>query len=197
MHCPRCGQQQVSEDTRFCSRCGFPLAGVTQLIANGGALPEISSPPSGGAKKDSPRKRGLKQGLFIFLLTFLVVPLVAILSIAVEVREPFAVAICAVLLSVGGLLRMIYALLFESGEPYDSGGAGGGKTLEQNVMNAAQNILGKNPAAGALPPQQSIPTSTYVPPAGGSAGSWRDTKDLTAQPPDSVTEKTTRFLDRE
>jgi hypothetical protein len=196
MFCPICGQQQISEETRYCSRCGFLLAGVTRLIANGGALPEFSSPPSGGAKKDSPRKRGLKQGLFIFLLTFLVVPLVAILSIALEVKEPFAVAICAILLSVGGLLRMIYALLFESSEPFAA--AGGGKTLEQNVMDAAQNILGKNPAAAALPPQQSIPTSTYVPPAGGAAGSWRDTNDLTApaQQPGSVTEKTTRFLDR-
>ena len=28
MFCPQCGQQQVSDVTRYCSRCGFPLDGV-------------------------------------------------------------------------------------------------------------------------------------------------------------------------
>lgn len=181
MFCPTCGQQQISEETRFCSRCGFLLSGVAELIHNGGAYPQAIQPLK--AKKDSPRKRGLKQGLFIFLLSFLVVPLTAIFTIAIDAREPFLVAIAAILLTVGGLLRMAYALMFESSEPY-------GATLEENALNAAQNFLGKNKSAAALPPQQSIPTSTYVPP---TAGNWRDTNDLNATP--SVTENTTKFLD--
>jgi len=32
MHCPKCGQQQVSDEMRFCSRCGFALGIVTELI---------------------------------------------------------------------------------------------------------------------------------------------------------------------
>jgi predicted nucleic acid-binding Zn ribbon protein len=180
MFCPTCGQQQISEDTRFCSKCGFLLTGVTELIVNGGVLPQAFPPAS--LKKESPRRKGLKQGLFVFLLTFLVVPLIAIMTVATNTREPFAVAIAAILLTVGGLLRMAYALMFESNEPY-------GKTLEQNVLSGAQNFLGKNKSAGALPPEQSIPTSTYVPP---TAGNWRDTNDLNAQP--SVTERTTKFL---
>ncbi|HEX8367555.1 MAG TPA: zinc ribbon domain-containing protein [Pyrinomonadaceae bacterium] len=182
MFCPTCGQRQISEDTRFCSKCGFLLTGVTELIINGGALPQ-ALPPS-KSKKDSPRKKGIKQGLFVFLLSFLVVPLVAILTLAVNVREPFMVAVAAILLTVGGLLRMAYALMFESNEP------GGGMTVEENAFNTAQNFLGKNKSAAALPPPQSIPTSTYVPP---TAGNWRDTKDLNAAP--SVTENTTKFLD--
>ncbi|HEX8736531.1 MAG TPA: zinc ribbon domain-containing protein [Pyrinomonadaceae bacterium] len=181
MFCPTCGQRQISEDTSFCSKCGFLLTGVTQLIMNGGALPQVFQPSKG--KKDSPRRKGLKQGLFVFLLAFLVVPLTAILTIATNTREPFAVAIAAILLTVGGLLRMAYALMFESNEPY-------GMTLEENALNAAQNFLGKNKSAAALPPQQSIPTSTYVPP---TAGNWRDTNDLNATP--NVTENTTKFLD--
>jgi hypothetical protein len=181
MHCPVCGQRQISEDTRFCSKCGFLLTGVAELIFNGGAPPQAFQPTT--SKKDSPRRKGLKQGLFIFLLSFLVVPLIAILTIAVNAREPFMVAIAAILLTVGGLLRMAYALMFESNEPY-------GKPLEENALNAAQNFLGTNKSAGALPPQQSIPTSTYVPP---TAGNWRDTNDLNATP--SVTENTTKFLD--
>ena len=181
MFCPTCGQRQISEDTRFCSKCGFLLTGVAELIFNGGAATQALQPAT--SKKDSPRRKGLKQGLFIFLLSFLVVPLIAILTIAVDAREPFMVAIAAILLTVGGLLRMAYALMFESNEPY-------GKTLEENALSAAQNFIGKNKSAAALPPQQSIPTSTYVPP---TAGNWRDTNDLNAT--QSVTENTTKFLD--
>ncbi|HLM00352.1 MAG TPA: zinc ribbon domain-containing protein [Pyrinomonadaceae bacterium] len=187
MFCPACGQRQLSEDTRFCSKCGFLLTGVTELIINGGALPQaVQQQRQSKPTKDSPRKRGIKQGLFIFLLSFLVVPLIAIFTIAIEAREPFMVAVAAILLTVGGLLRMAYALMFESTEPY----GGGAMTPEENALNAAQNFLGKNKSAAALPPQQSIPTSAYVPPA---AGNWRDTNDLSATP--GVTENTTKFLD--
>ncbi|MEK6283905.1 MAG: zinc ribbon domain-containing protein [Acidobacteriota bacterium] len=34
MFCPRCGNQQVSNEMRFCSRCGLSLGLVTDLVAN-------------------------------------------------------------------------------------------------------------------------------------------------------------------
>lgn len=34
MFCPKCSQQQVSDETRFCSRCGFQLNVVKALLAN-------------------------------------------------------------------------------------------------------------------------------------------------------------------
>jgi len=34
MFCPRCGHQQVSNEMRFCSRCGLSLGLVTDLVAN-------------------------------------------------------------------------------------------------------------------------------------------------------------------
>jgi len=43
----------------------------------------------------------------------------------------------------------------------------------------------------ALPPQQSVPASVYSAP---QAGGWRDTNDLQ---PTSVTEGTTKLLDKE
>lgn len=182
MFCPRCGQEQISEETRFCSRCGFLLVGVSELIASGGTpLQNLSLAKE---KKSTPRKRGLKQGLFIFLLTFLVVPILSIITIAAN-AEPFIVAAAAILLSVGGLLRAIYALMFESNDPTD-------KTLEENVFNTAQNLLNKKESKAALPPQQIDPASTYVPPV---VGNWRDTNDLKS--PTSVTEDTTKLLEME
>lgn len=180
MHCPVCGQKQVSEETRFCSRCGFLLTGVSHLIANGGNLPFAM--PEKVSKKETPRKRGLKKGLMFFLLTFLVVPIISIITVFFR-AEPFVVAITAILFFVGGLLRMAYALLLESNEP-------NGVSLEENVFNSAKTLKGKN-AANALPPPTSIPISDYAAP---SAGHWRDTNDLV---PNSVVENTTRQLKSE
>src|SRR6187402_1646964 len=42
MHCPRCGQQQISDQTKFCSRCGFQLGIVSELLENGGFLPQLA-----------------------------------------------------------------------------------------------------------------------------------------------------------
>lgn len=181
MFCPVCGQNQISEQTRFCSRCGFLLTGIEQVVANEGNLPYLTAPT--GSKSSTPRKKGLKWGLMIFLMTFLVVPLTAIVTVALN-AEPFVVAMTAILFFMGGILRMVYALLFESNEPT-------GLTLEQSTLNAAQNLLGKTRQTPALPPQQSIPTSTYVPPAGG----WRETNDLVQ--PHSVTDDTTKMLNKD
>lgn len=182
MHCPKCGQQQVSDETRFCSRCGFLLTGVMSVIENDGQLPIAKSRPAGVS---SPRKRGIKQGLFVFLLAFLVVPIIAIFTVAVN-AEPFAVVISAILLTIGGLLRIAYALMFESGDPAHN-------TLEENAIAAAQRMFGNTAKQRSLPSQHSIPASDYMAP---KAGNWRDTNELQKQP-HSVTERTTKLLQDE
>ena len=42
MFCPNCSQQQVSEETKFCSRCGLPLGLVAEIVAYGGFLPQLA-----------------------------------------------------------------------------------------------------------------------------------------------------------
>lgn len=182
MHCPKCGQQQISDQTRFCSRCGFLLTGIAQVVANDGIVP-VQAPASFAT--GSPRKRGVMQGAFVFLLSFLLVPLTAIICMALGIG-PEPVAVVAVSLTVGGLLRMAYALMFESG-------VSGGNTLEQNVMAASQNMFAGRKEAGELPPAQSIPASVYAPPPG--TGRWRETNEL--ETPGSVTDSTTKLLQHE
>lgn len=177
MFCPNCGNERVSDATIYCNRCGFLLTGTAELIANGGVSTTAISSPN--AKAISPRKKGLKQGLFIFLLTFLVVPIVGIFTQAIG-AEPFAVGIAAVGLFMGGLLRMVYALMFESGEP-------GGQTLEQKGAAVLQKVIAERKAA-QLPEQRGQPAVDFVAP---QRGDWRDTTDLE---PSSVTESTTRLL---
>lgn len=184
MHCPKCGQQQISEVTRFCSRCGFLLTGIAQVVANDGIIPASSGkrsflPPS------SPRRRGVMQGAFVFLLAFLVVPLVMIISIGLRLGPAFAM-LSSVLLVMGGLLRMAYAMMFESGIPT------GSSVNEEQTANT-QQAFSRAAAAGQLPTASSLPVDLYTSPA---QGSWRDTNDLVATP-GSVTDSTTKLLERD
>ncbi len=157
------------------------MTGVIQLIENGGKFEQDSDLQKKSV--NTPRKKGLKKGLFIFLLTFLVVPLISIITIAVR-AEPFAVVISAILLSVGGLLRMAYAMLFESNE-------GAENDPEMKILTSAKNLLGKKKSEKELPPQQTIPAESYMPPI---QGNWRDTNDLVQT---SVTDETTKLLQKD
>lgn len=118
-------------------------------------------------------------------MAFLVVPLVAILSIWLH-ASPIFVAISAVGLFVGGLLRMVYALMFESPEAV-------GITLEENLAAASKRFIGSRTETRELPPERLTPASGYVSP---KAGSWLDTSDLLLDP-GSVTDSTTRQLGQE
>lgn len=182
MHCPKCGQQQVSHEIRYCSRCGFLLTGVAEVVANQGIVPGSYL---GSSRPDSPRKRGVKQGAFIFLLTFFVVPILGILAAATG-SEPVAAGIAAVLLIFGGLLRIVYALMFESSEP-------GIPTLEENILSRSQNYFNRTPSKPGLPAGDASQAGFYTAPG---AGVWRDTKDL-APSPGSVTDTTTKLLSKE
>jgi uncharacterized membrane protein YvbJ len=95
MFCPQCGQERTSQETNFCSRCGYLLTGTAELLYVGGIIPKKAS----GAQ--SPRTRGIKQGVFILLLSFLIVPLVAIISVALH-APAFFVAVSAVSLFSAG-----------------------------------------------------------------------------------------------
>ncbi|HYP26564.1 MAG TPA: zinc ribbon domain-containing protein [Blastocatellia bacterium] len=45
MYCPKCGHQQTSDTFRFCSRCGFQLGFLKELIATGDTSSEGESQP--------------------------------------------------------------------------------------------------------------------------------------------------------
>ncbi len=178
MHCPTCGQRQINDNIRFCSRCGFLLSDVAEIVANNGISPYKTF--SRLAPTDSPRKRGVKQGGMVMLVgLLLIVPIISILMPFMGFPV-FAIPISAVLSLMGGLLRMIYAWMFESGDP---------------TFPAAQTIptLTQNQTVPkSLPENQTIPTDVYVPP---SQGGWMTTNNL-VEPP-SVTESTTKLLQKE
>jgi predicted nucleic acid-binding Zn ribbon protein len=183
MHCPKCGQQQITEETRFCSRCGFLLTGVSQVVANEGQIPASSQ---GKPEKLSPRRRGVRKGLFFFLLSFLILPIIMLLTIAAE-ADPYILFAAAVIFIVGGLLRAAYALMFESPDetPLSFPTATGHNNQPHAIPSGEPN---------ALPETSTIPAAAYTAPP--ATGMWRDANDL-QKTPHSVTDSTTKLLERD
>ncbi|MGH9942806.1 MAG: zinc ribbon domain-containing protein [Pyrinomonadaceae bacterium] len=186
MFCPQCGQQQIPGEVRFCSRCGFPLSGVSEVLARGGTLPIVQQAPSQPVGI-SPRQRGIRQGGFMMASVVLLVPLVGLLLVgALNLPEELAVLV-AVSCVMGGFLRMLYAMMFESSVPPGASA----REIPAYVPPPPQQPYAQMNARqqAALPPQQQ---------SGIPAGGWRDYRPDTAElaaPPASVTENTTKLLD--
>jgi hypothetical protein len=132
-----------------------------------------------GGQPLSPRSKGVRQGALMMLSTFLVVPILGIIIVGILDGPGEFVGLAAVICFVGGLLRMIYALLMENAYA----------PVEPNQMYAP-------PAA---PQFEHSPRNAALPPASvNAAPSWRprpNTSELVRPP--SVTENTTRLLDKE
>lgn len=177
MYCPKCSQQQSDDQVRYCSRCGFPLTGVAELLMSGGVL-EVHQP---GSPRPwlSPRQRGIRQGAMMMLSLLLVMPVVIFLLVAMLNMPAELIPLIGAILFMGGLLRILYAVIFEEDRP-----RGKQASLPQYVAPPAARL--STPARGsALPPAQSTPTSAWRGPV--------NTSELVAPP--SVTENTTRLLD--
>jgi MFS family permease len=184
MHCPQCGQQQLSDEMRFCSRCGFGLGIVTELLVTGGTLPERETESL--AAKFGGRKRGKRLGLLLMLTAMLLAMIGGIIhdSLLHQHNAPglagkLLLFLPAIIIGVAGFVRFFYALL-----------------LETNVQGLTSPLLPRNAAMksapdaedyAALPPSLGVPASSF----GAKRG---DTTEMVNVP--SVTENTTKLLDQ-
>lgn len=183
MFCPQCGQRQPSNEARFCSSCGFQLYVVTDLLKTGGQL-IVPAAKKGGPL--SPRSRGIRQGVLMMLSTLVIVPLMGIIGAAMLGLPGEIVGATAVILMMGGFLRMMYALLMESSEAPEAPDA----ASQQYVPpTSVPNYLGMHHNPSALPPPQSSPVNAYRMPQRFDTGE--------IVPPPSVTDHTTRLLDKQ
>lgn len=112
----------------------------------------------------------------MLLLAVFIVPLLAAIAIGLEMRTPILPVMALLLLVGSGLLRIAYALLFQSADP---------RPIETQFAFPAVADPGR------LPQAQSVPVADFTPPA---QGSWRTTNDLV---PHSVTDSTTKLLEKE
>lgn len=180
MHCPRCGQQQSSEEIKYCSRCGFSLGLVMELVANGGFLPQLAA--DGGKTKLPSRKTGVKIGVvWLLVLTFLLTPLFAIIN-----ADELA-GMLAVLGFMGGILIIAISAMFLEKENT--------RAFQRPTAPYENNpapLYGNSAPQTALPPMMSRPVESYVPPV----ESWKAPNTGELAKPGSVTEGTTKLLNK-
>ena len=180
MYCPKCSQQQISEETKFCSRCGFPLGLVSEILAHGGFLPQLADLYK--SKKIVTRRNGLIFSLFWFLIFVVVLaPFVAITDGPGEL-----IGSLALLGTVGSLMMVIASFLILKKERVNL------ELPNHELPNRSiHNIHGTQQTA--LPPTQSQPAQSYVPPA----NSWKAPNTGEFAQPQSVIEGTTKLLRKE
>ena len=184
MFCPRCGEERISQETSFCSKCGYLLTGTAELLEAGGTPLVPTTDRMVGA---SPRLRGIKLGMFMLLLTIVLAPIVGIISVFALNTEPWPVGVVIFLLGGGGLLRIVYALMFESKErtpllPEEGWPKAG--MVGAAAATDEQQLSGPG-SKGELYP------SSFIPPP---SNRWLDTNDLE---PTSVTDHTTKLLEKD
>lgn len=173
MYCPNCGQQQISEEMRFCSRCGIALSGLAEWLA-GGRLPARPRDEAKPTVALSPRRKGIRRAAKLMFFSGVLFPVFLFISLVADEGGPMVVPIILFFVS---LVLMLYARFFSD------------KTVPAPAMNqAAQtSALGTASTRGSLPPAANNPIPV---------GRQQVRTNELAQPP-SVTENTTRLLDNE
>ena len=175
MYCPNCGQQQISEEMRFCSRCGLALTGLAEWLAGGGVVPAQSKKEK-KVSVDSPRRKGIRRAAKLMFFSGVLFPIFFAIAISENKGEPI---IFPIILFFVSLAMMLYARLFSDNTA----------PAPAQLQAAAQtSALRSTPARSSLPPAKEV-----VMPAVGRT--QVRTNEL-AQPP-SVTEHTTKLLDNE
>lgn len=180
MYCPKCSQQQVSDEMRFCSRCGFSLTAVRELIASDSALGEQVSEVQAG--KPSRSQKGVRKGACMMVASLVLALVVGLLT---AVEDVFAVLfLLPVLCFVIGFLRVLYGVFFaEKRTPLVKGAAS-----QPHVAPIMFGQLGTAPRNRELSPPGVAPIESFT-------GHRIDTAEMVQ--PRSVTENTTRLLDEE
>ncbi len=184
MYCPKCGQSQVSAEVRFCSRCGFPLVAVGDLLTTGGVLPvRAMDDASVTLQPMSPRRRGVRQGAAVLLISIFLIPFFFIMHEAIGLPGEFA--LFGVIGVIGAILRIIFAALFEDAAPRMPQ-----FTPPSQLYSPPQPIAPRMNAQAQemLPPAQGTPVRNYRQP-------HVDTSEIMHPP--SVTDHTTRLLEKQ
>ena len=173
MYCPQCGQQQIADSTRFCSRCGLLVSGLAEWLAHGGMIPAVPAhvqfkPPV------TPKRKGIRRGAkLMFISAVLLIPFFAI---AVGNDHP-APLVIPFTVFFAGLAILLYSVLFGDDVSVPA-------TQPSEPSRLATMFRGNT-----------LPPANYSPPQGTAERRVR-TAELIGQPP-SVTENTTKLLERD
>ena len=178
MYCPKCSQLQLSDEMRFCSRCGFALTGVAMLVVNDGVIPQLIGRPNQAVR--SSRKKVMGESAIFTAIAWVVALVATAGADAGGGFERLAIyaALIFFLLGLIGLIRFLYGFLFVK------------DLVDQPELNAypsrdSRSAMAEPPRRGALPAQRDLPASDY--------SRRPNTQEMAPQP--SVTENTIRLLE--
>src|SRR5215467_8892486 len=139
MYCPNCGQQQVSDEMKFCSRCGLALSGLAEWLAGGMPVrradeTRVSSP--------SRRRKAIRRAAKLGFFSAAAFPLFLLMSIGID--EPGPLFPPLIVFFVAGIW-MLYARLFMDDGP-------------QTNQSQQASAFGPMPTARvSLPPATNLP----------------------------------------
>jgi hypothetical protein len=170
MYCPNCGQQQISGEMKFCSRCGLALSGLAEWLAGG--VP-VRRADETRALSPSRRRKAIRRAAKMMFFSAALFPI--FLAISIGVDKPGPLFIPSILFFIS-LVWMVYARLFMDDTA---------PMLSQTVQPSTFRPM---PARESLPPA----TTTAIP----DLGRQRVRTNELVQVP-SVTEHTTKLLDDE
>jgi hypothetical protein len=170
MYCPNCGQQQISDEMRFCSRCGLSLSGLAEWLAGGGVPAKRGDEAL--VSQSSPRRRGIRRAAKLMFFSGVLFIVFLVISLAIEEGAPM---IFPLALFFVALVLMLYARLFSD------------KTSPLKNQAAQTSVSESTSTRGSLPP-----AAMNIP----AVGRQQVRTNELVQPP-SVTEHTTRLLDNE
>ena len=157
---------------RFCSRCGFALSGVMELVATGGGVPQA---PKKVKKRSA--MQGVRLGTWIILASVVYSLFVGVLT---AVDDDFAVLLLvSVVAFLVGFVRILYAAFVQDRRERREMDSQDPLSLSTQTSSNVRKQLNQTTAA---------PVESFTRPIKKTAE--------VVQPP-SVTENTTRFLDDE
>ena len=110
MYCPRCSQQQLSDEVRFCSRCGFRLVAVSQLHGTDG-IAYIRAEEKLPLIKPPELRKGAKRTLLSFCILAASFPLMGIIDPHFPLASPFIIGI-AFFTFLFSLVQTVYYIFF-------------------------------------------------------------------------------------
>jgi hypothetical protein len=161
---------------RFCSRCGFALAGVAMLVENDGVLPAMNGTPA--KKLPLPRKKVIAESAIFTAICWAVVIVATAMFNWGGPFESLAkiAALLFFILGLIGLLRFLYGFLFVKDLVNHTSPQAFSKLSEGGVLDV--------PRRAELPAQRDWAPTDFP--------RRENTQEIVARP--SVTENTTRLL---
>ncbi len=174
MYCPRCGSERVSDATSFCSKCGLLLDHIEEVMENGGEA-VFTAAPKGCGRWLNQRNVRISALFWFVVVTILLTPFAAIMNGPTEMIATFGL-----LGPVGAALLLIASMFFPSAAP---------SVIGKNQGNIGGQAAGRR----ELPPDRTEFARDFTEP--GQPQVSIPKREVGTAPP-SVTEETTRHLDR-